>query len=379
MLAIPAGPRSNRQVAVKEPSYRNPEHSGLPTQAARERAESAAAAWLAGFDAGVSPEKRRQFEKWLAEDPLNADAWTGLKGVWDAFDGPRISGEAPAMVRELAARRRRRVFRVRLGACAAAAAAAAAAWAFLSVRSVPPSTAAGIVASNAVILRPESRVLPDGSVVELNKGARIEVEYQPATRNVRLVSGEANFAVAKNHERPFIVTVGGVQVRAVGTAFALKLGSESVDLLVTEGRVAVDRPAGNPVPDRSEGAAPAGSAVPVFVSAGSLLVVPTGAHVSGDTLHIQNLTPEEIDRRLAWREPSIGLSDTPLADAVALFNQGGRLHLSIDDPQLARLRLSGVFRAGNAEGFVRLLESNYGVKVERRGDGEVVLRGTPQQ
>jgi ferric-dicitrate binding protein FerR (iron transport regulator) len=39
--------------------------------------------------------------------------------------------------------------------------------------------------------------------------------------------------------------------------------------------------------------------------------------------------------------------------------------------------MSGVFRADNAEGFVRLLETNYGVRVERRGGGDVVLRGTP--
>ena len=377
MRAVPASSRSDRQVAVKEASYRNPQRSDSPSRPARERAESAAAAWLAGFDAGVSAEKRLKFEQWIAAGPLNADAWADLKGAWDAFDGPRLSGNAPAMVRELAARRRRRLWKVQLGACAAAAAAAAAAWAFFAAKPAPPSAAAGIVASNAVILRPESRVLPDGSVVELNQGARIEVAYQPATRNVWLMSGEAHFAVAKNHQRPFIVTVGGVQVRAVGTAFALKVGSENVDLLVTEGRVAVDRPPADPVPDRSESAPPAGSAVPVFVSAGGLLVVPTGTHASGDTLRIQTLTAEEIDRRLAWREPSIGLSDTPLADAVALFNQGGRLHLSIDDPQLARLRLSGVFRAANAEGFVRLLESNYGVRVERRGNGEVVLRGTP--
>jgi transmembrane sensor len=341
----------------------------------REKAESAAAVWLASFDAGLSPEKRRQFEHWLSADPLNADAWSDLKGAWAVFDGPRISGDAPAMVRELAARRRRRQWTVRLGACTTAVAAAAAAWAFFAARPALPSAGIGIVASNAVILKPESRVLPDGSVVELNKGARIEVNYQPAARNVRLVSGEAHFTVAKNHEWPFIVTVGGVEVRAVGTAFALKLGSENVDLLVTEGRVAVNRPAPDSVPDRSASATPGGSAQPLLVSAGGLLVVSTGTHGPDYVPHIQTLTTEEIDRRLAWREPAIGLSDTPLADALALFNQGGRLHLSIADPQLARLRLSGVFRASNAEGFVRLLESNYGVRVERTGGGEVVLRG----
>ena len=369
MRTVPAGPRSDRQVAVKEPSKRTRERSDIPS-AARERAERAAALWLARLDSGLTGDERGEFERWHAEDPLNADAWADLKGAWDAFDGPRLSGDAQAMVRELGARRLRRTWKIRLGTCAAAAAAAAAAWVFLTVKPAQPPAAA-MVSTNAVLFSPESRVLPDGSVVELNKGAKIEVDYRPATRNVRLMSGEAHFSVAKNHERPFIVTVGGVQVRAVGTAFALKLASENVDLLVTEGRVSVNRPAGDPAPDGGQ------STAPVMVSAGGLLVVPTAARASGEPLGVQILTAEEIRRRLEWREPSIGLSDTPLAEAVALFNRGGRMHLSIADPQLARLRMSGVFRVNNAEGFVRLLESNYGVKVERRADGEVVLRGIP--
>ena len=40
---------------------------------------------------------------------------------------------------------------------------------------------------------------------------------------------------------PFIVNAGGVEVRAVGTAFNVNLQSKSVAVLVTEGKVAVER------------------------------------------------------------------------------------------------------------------------------------------
>jgi transmembrane sensor len=344
--------------------------------AAREQAESAGAVWLARRDAGLTAQEREEFERWLAADPLNAEAWTHLEAVWKAFDEPRRTGAAPAMVRELAARRRRRGLRVRLGVTALAATAAAAAWVFLTWPATWPA-AAPTVATNAVLLQPERRVLPDGSVVELNQGAEIEVAYRSAARDVRLLRGEAHFAVAKNPERPFVVTAGGVQARAVGTAFAVKLGSENVELLVTEGRVTVARLAAGPVPDQSGNGAPAPAAAPVLVSAGDLLVVPTSAGASRDPLQVQTLAAAEIEHRLEWREPCLEMSGTPLAEAVAWFNRDARLHLSIDDPELAKLRMSGVFRAGNAEGFVRLLESNYGVRVERRGGGEVVLRRTP--
>ncbi|MGD1030851.1 MAG: FecR domain-containing protein [Opitutaceae bacterium] len=356
---------------MTEPLNQTHEFSGRRGSAPRERAESEGAVWLARSDAGLTAQEREQFERWFEADPLNAEAWTRLKAAWDVFDRPRRSGDAPALVRELAARRRRRAWKVVFGAGAAAVAATAAALVFVPVRPAPHPAVAETIATNAVILRPEQRVLADGSVVDLNQGARIDVDFRPDVRDVRLLNGEAHFTVTKNPERPFVVTADGVRVRAVGTAFAVKLESEDVNLLVTEGSVTVNRPAGSQAPVQS------GSGAPMVVSAGGLLVVPTSARSSGDPLFVRVLQAPEIESRLAWRKPCIELAGTPLAEAIALFNRGGSLHLSIDDPQLAQLRMSGVFRADNAEGFVRLLESNYGVRVERRGGSEVVLRGIP--
>ncbi len=99
--------------------------------------------------------------------------------------------------------------------------------------------------SSAVVSRPEKRVLPDGSVVELKEGASIAVDFNAATRRVALQRGEAYFQVAGNPVRPFVVSAGSIEARAVGTAFTVQLGSSAVEVLVTEGRVAVV----TPIPD----------------------------------------------------------------------------------------------------------------------------------
>src|SRR5688500_14994795 len=83
------------------------------------------------------------------------------------------------------------------------------------------------------VSRPETRTLPDGSVVELNAGAELALEFNSALRRVTLVRGEAHFQVTKNPERPFVVRAGNAEVRAVGTAFAVQLGTGLVDVLVT--------------------------------------------------------------------------------------------------------------------------------------------------
>ena len=101
----------------------------------------------------------------------------------------------------------------------------------------PPSSGTVLV-----IPTPERLTLEDGSVVELNHGGKLEIDFSSETRRVRLVRGEANFTVAKNPERPFVVNAGGVDVRAVGTVFNVRLAREAVEVVVSEGRVKLERP-----------------------------------------------------------------------------------------------------------------------------------------
>lgn len=320
-----------------------------------------AADWLARRDAGLSPAEAQALAAWLAADPRHAAAWEEAESLWVVLDRVREHGLADGMASELAARQRRRRWKVQLGWATGLAAAAAVAFALLTPRQHTPVVPAA--SAQVLISRPERQVLEDGSVVELNRGAQIAVHYTAERREVRLQQGEALFTVTKNPNRPFVVLTDGVAVRAVGTAFAVHRGEESVDVLVTEGRVAVDRPATK--------AAPA----PVFVSAGGRLIVPT-AEGAAEELEVETLAAAEMQRRLAWRRAQMDLSGTRLQDAVDALNRESATHITVADSALAELRLSGIFDANNAEGFVRSLEddSTLGVVAERRAH-EIVLRG----
>jgi transmembrane sensor len=378
---------------------RNPASPSSPTPSA---IADAAATWLARHDAGLSAAEQAEFDAWLAADSRQAAAWREIAAVWAAFDEPRNEGAADGMIRELAARRHRRRWRVRIGLSAGLAAAASVALmiflrpdraaapapksaperiASQPTRSAPPAApdaGSGAAATPApdtepaaiavVVIKPDRRVLSDGSVVEMDRGAEIAEHYTPDRRAVTLLRGEALFTVAKNAARPFIVTTGLADVQAVGTAFAVKLGAQEVAVLVTEGRVAVDR-------TEDAGAAATASApreIPVLVDAGNRLVLARTAAPGESLNRLEAVEPAEIDRQLAWRGPRLELSGTRLSDAVAALNRENSVRLRIAGRALAEMRLSGVFRADDAEGFARLLESNYGVLSERH-DGEIVL------
>jgi transmembrane sensor len=226
----------------------------------------------------------------------------------------------------------------------------------------------------AMVLYPARQVLPDGSVVELRADAVITVDFHGALRRVVLQRGEAHFQVTKNPARSFVVEAAGWSVRAVGTAFAVEVGSKSVDVLVTEGRVAVADAADAAIgstPNSLSDAAPK----PTVVHAGQRLFAETAIGTTRGV--VQAASESEMKLRLAWRVPRLEFNGTSLTDVVTLFNRHTNprdsVRLVLADPTLGKLPLSGVLRADNVPVLLSILESSYGLKAERKDDGSMVL------
>lgn len=217
---------------------------------------------------------------------------------------------------------------------------------------------------------PERLTLGDGSVVELNRGAQVEVRFSDTERRVLLRHGEAVFLVAKNSGRPFIVAAGEVAVRAVGTAFSVALGEAQVAVLVTEGRVRLDQaptladPAGEKSPQTPDLVAGQRAVI-------TTAVVPNGPQLG--TVQVSKVTSAEVERTLAWQRMRLEFVEVPLAEIVAEFNRYNHQQLVVVDAETAALLIGGNFRADNVEAFVRLLESSFGVTSSRNGD-KIVLR-----
>ena len=193
--------------------------------------EDAAIAWLTERDDCFSPAREREFAQWLRADPRHAatvarlEQTLGLLGelpelrtqLNNAFDRaapivpfPPIT--PPAVVRP--ARRRPRVF-AGIGLAAALALGSFLGWHALR----PPAT----IHYTTTVAGYERARLDDGSTLELNAASAVRVQFTPAERRVQLESGEAHFAVAHDTARPFIVSAGGIAVRAVDTAMQLGL------------------------------------------------------------------------------------------------------------------------------------------------------------
>ena len=80
--------------------------------------------------------------------------------------------------------------------------------------------------------------LADGTRVWLNAESRLRypVAFTGKERKVEM-EGEVYFEVAKNKEKPFIVTVNGVDIRVFGTSFNVSAYQEEVVTTLVEGKV----------------------------------------------------------------------------------------------------------------------------------------------
>jgi transmembrane sensor len=80
---------------------------------------------------------------------------------------------------------------------------------------------------------------------------------------------------------------------------------------------------------------------------------------------------------LAWQHRLLDFTATPLGEVVAALNRRNATQLVLADPGLAALRVSGSLRSDNVHGFVKLLETGFSVRAERRGDAEILLNRPP--
>jgi transmembrane sensor len=327
-----------------------------------QRRSAEAAEWLVRRDRGLTAAEQDEFMQWLAADPRHGE-WFALHRHTVA-DFTALAQWRPEHSEEpnpdLLAPSRRRIYWL---APVLLAAAAAIAVAFGWWRATPVPQASSFVADREL----ERRLLEDGSSVELNRGAVVNIAFTAQERRATLASGEAYFTVAKNPARPFIVRAAGVDVRAVGTAFSVRLDTGAVEVLVTEGRVGVKQ-------DDSRAVAIAGAS---GANTGTLVDAGQRATVSLTTKEppqVAPATPAQISHHLTWQPQLLDFSSAPLAIAVAEFNRRNPVQFELADAELSAMPIVASIRSDNVEGFAQFLAAAPGVQIERRGSTTIVVR-----
>lgn len=193
--------------------------------------------------------------------------------------------------------------------------------------------------------------LSDGSILHLNSGSEAEVRFTDNGRKVRILKGEASFDVAHDTSRPFDVEARSAMIRAVGTAFNVRMRPSIIELTVTQGTVTVH----------------SGGSMGQKVAAGS------GAVIQPRSIALTRLGPKLIDQRTAWRAQMVELDGETIEQAAGEFNRYRKTPILIGDTRVSALRIGGRFRTTDSREFLSALQLSLPIRAVDGEDGSVML------
>lgn len=300
-------------------------------------AKAEAAAWLARLRADDrTAADERAFQVWLNAHPSHAAAFEAVTLVWEAAGGVSRADRdlverdafehAPAPKRALS----RRAVMAGLSTLAVAG----------GSLFVLREAYAGVYETD--VGEQKHVTLDDGTLVFLDTDTRIKVSYSAAKRVVDLQRGRANFRVAPDAKRAFVVQAAAKRIVTGRTIFDVRRDGERVSVVLIQGKASVDG---------------------AEIQTGQRLI----AAQSRAVVDQPNLT-----QALAWQTGQAIFDNQTLAEAVAEMNRYSTVKLKIADRNIAGLRLSGVYRVGDNAAFAYSVAKLLPVEVRLR-DGAVDL------
>ncbi len=311
--------------------------------------EQRVARWILLCDRGAPSERERAaFEAWLAADSSHRVAYIRLAQAWKATAALKVwrphDGSIDTTVLRRSAMRspNSRHWRWAAAAVAGLACVLLAILAAFNVQA-PESVYSTQIGGYQRVL------LEDGSAIQLNTNSEVRVRLLKNRRMVRLLRGEAYFDIAHDANRPFDVSAGGSIVRAIGTAFSVRLRDpEQIEVAVTQGRVAIS----------------SSGLVPTLMSQVAAGEVARARH---SEVVIVRTDSTNLKRRLAWEEGELVFKKERLAEVVAEMNRYKHRQIAISDAALNDLEVGGNFKSTDLDSFVDAVNQSLNIKADESG------------
>lgn len=342
----------------------------LPT---RRKIESEAVQWFVRLDRGeVTPVEQAEFERWYACSIEARDAFQAVQQLWQADLGllagasSRQAADNDIYEHSQAVEQKSR-FLPRQAAIAASLFLAVA----MGTLAVQHKASESEVSRSTYLTgaTEQQRItLPDGSMVIVNTSSRFATVFDDKARRVEFAAGEAHFVVAKDAGRPFIVTTPSGTATAIGTEFSVRVSDSGVDVLVTEGRVAVAKKKGSNSFGRASRT--------VEVVAGQTVSMP----MQPAALAVKSLSPDSLERQIDWQDGTLSFRGEPLAEVVASIERHSNLQIEIEGEELGSERIYASYRIGEVEPLREALEIAAGIESQWIGANKLrIFRRQAQQ
>jgi len=326
------------------------EHASLGDEALR---------WCLRLNEGLANDREQEeLRAWLSADPARRNRLDRITALWDGIEQEAHAPEMLTMRREALtamgqAGRRGWIWSRHMpwiGIAIAAMLVLAVNVAFL-LRDPMTYYKTGVGERRVV-------ALADGSTLSLDGDSAVTVRFHRDRRDLTLQRGRAAFKVAKDPLRPFAVSSGAHVVVATGTEFSVEKLATEMRVALIEGRVAVLRkgPHGNAVQMAHVGTE--NEAAEQALTPGHELILTNGRALG-------SLRASAADG--GWETGQLFFANEPLgvaAERVNRYSVGRRIDVA---PEVAAIRVSGVFNAGDVDAFARAVATVFPVHVHTDG------------
>jgi len=192
---------------------------------------------------------------------------------------------------------------------------------------------------------PLNDILPDGSVVTVNKGSSISYpsKFKGKTRPVAL-KGEAFFNVTPNKQKPFIISINDVEITVVGTSFNVKNINGNTEVVVESGIVRVTK-----------------SGKTVELKAHEKLLTE-----AQDSVMVKEESKDQLYKY--YRTKEFVCDDTPLWKLVQVINEAYNSHVVIGNPALKDATITTTFYNESLDQVLNVISITFNTKVVKQGD-----------
>lgn len=217
--------------------------------------------------------------------------------------------------------------------------------------------------------------LPDGSLVQLNTNSLLTISFSEEHRQLNLIKGEALFDVAKDKLRPFSVSSGQQSFTALGTIFNIqKSENDHLELLVTEGRVLIaDLNETLPVLTKKIALTTKQPNAKNIIVAGEIATI-----INKNKLSVNKISPQVIEQELAWQKGMVIFDGQSLTDALDEISRYSQVKFTIEDPELASMKVSGRFKAGDIETLLGSLSYNFDLEYKQTNNNTIIINKVAQ-
>lgn len=295
--------------------------------------------------------ERAEFERWRSKHPQHAAAYAHTGHLYQRAVELRLDPRWQAIgkaTRQRAARaaRVRRAIRWSLPMAAVLVLALGLGWRFWDPAQPELRYATAIGERRALDLE-------DGSRVVLDTDSALAVRFSRKQRNLVLEHGQAQFSVAKQPQRPFIVQAGEGRVEATGTQFQVRKRDDSVRVTLMEGIVIVS--------------------APDVIARNHAVTLAAGEQVSFGEGKPWDRGTADMEAAEGWTRGEQIFDRRPLREVVEEMNRYSQVKLRLADPSLNELPVSGAFYDNDQESMIRALELGWSLRAERVSPTAVVL------